>query len=107
MKTVFHRAGLISLAFAIGFASLSYGGIRAKSEAATMSPGPRKPNIIYIMVDDMGYGDLGVYGQTKIRTPRLDQMANEGMRFTQFYSGSTIWAPTRSTLMTGLHTGHT
>ncbi|NQT24584.1 arylsulfatase [candidate division KSB1 bacterium] len=68
---------------------------------------PKKPNIIYILADDLGYGDLGCYGQTKIRTPHLDQMAAEGMRFTNHYSGSTVCAPSRCCLMTGLHTGHT
>jgi len=65
------------------------------------------PNIIWIMADDLGYGDLGSYGQEQIRTPRLDQMAAEGLRFTQFYSGQTVCAPARSALMTGQHTGHT
>jgi arylsulfatase A-like enzyme len=66
----------------------------------------RKPNIIFIMADDSGYGDLGCYGQSKIKTPNLDRMAAEGMRFTQHYSGSTVCAPSRCALMTGLHTGH-
>jgi len=65
------------------------------------------PNIIYIMADDLGYGDLGCYGQKLIKTPHIDRMAAEGLRFTDFYSGSTVCAPTRSCLMTGLHTGHT
>lgn len=66
-----------------------------------------RPNIIFIMVDDLGYGDLGSYGQGIIKTPYLDQMAREGMRFTQCYAGSPVCAPSRSCLMTGLHTGHT
>jgi len=66
-----------------------------------------KPNIIYILADDLGYGDLGAYGQTKIETPNLDQMAKEGILFTQHYSGSTVCAPSRSVLLTGQHTGHT
>lgn len=65
------------------------------------------PNIVLIMADDLGYGDLGSYGQTDIQTPHLDQMAREGMRFTQFYAGSTVCAPSRSVLMTGQHAGHT
>ena len=65
------------------------------------------PNIVFIMADDLGYGEIGAYGQTKIRTPRLDQMAAEGMRFTQHYSGSPVCAPSRAVLLTGLHTGHT
>ncbi|HVF26677.1 MAG TPA: arylsulfatase, partial [Pyrinomonadaceae bacterium] len=66
----------------------------------------RKPNIIFILADDLGYGDLGSYGQKKIKTPHLDRMAAGGIRFTQFYSGSTVCAPSRAALMTGLHTGH-
>ena len=66
-----------------------------------------KPNIIYIMCDDMGYGDLACYGQKYINTPCIDQMAEEGMRFTQAYSGSPVSAPSRASFMTGQHTGHT
>jgi arylsulfatase A-like enzyme len=66
-----------------------------------------RPNLVWIMADDMGYGDLGCYGQSVITTPCLDRMAREGMRFTQFYSGATVCAPSRSVLMTGLHHGHT
>ena len=65
-----------------------------------------KPNIIYILADDLGYGDLGCYGQTEIKTPNLDKMAAEGIRFTQHYAGNTVCAPSRCVLMTGLHTGH-
>jgi arylsulfatase A-like enzyme len=65
-----------------------------------------RPNIIFILADDLGYGDLGCYGQTKIRTPNLDRMAAEGLRFTRFYAGSTVCAPSRCALMTGRHTGH-
>jgi uncharacterized sulfatase len=65
------------------------------------------PNIVFILADDLGYGDLGCYGQKLIRTPRLDQMAAEGLRFTDFYAGNTVCAPSRSVLMTGQHTGHT
>ena len=65
-----------------------------------------KPNVIFILADDLGYGDLGCFGQTKIKTPNLDRMAAEGMRFTQAYAGTTVCAPSRCALMTGLHTGH-
>lgn len=64
-------------------------------------------NVIYILADDLGYGDLGCYGQQLIRTPHIDRMAAEGMRFTQHYAGCTVSAPSRASLMTGLHTGHT
>lgn len=66
-----------------------------------------KPNIIYIMCDDMGWGDLGCYGQQYIRTPNIDRLAAEGMRFTSAYAGSPVSAPSRASLMTGQHTGHT
>ncbi len=66
----------------------------------------QKPNIILIMADDLGYGDVGAYGQSKIRTPQLDKMAANGMRFTQHYAGSTVCMPSRAVLMTGFHTGH-
>ncbi|MEN8116794.1 MAG: arylsulfatase [Bacteroidota bacterium] len=66
-----------------------------------------KPNIVYILADDLGYGDLSCYGQTHFQTPNLDKMATEGMLFTQHYAGTTVCAPSRSSLMTGQHTGHT
>jgi arylsulfatase A-like enzyme len=68
---------------------------------------PRKPRIVLLLADDLGYGHLGCYGQKHIRTPRLDRMASEGMRFTQCYAGCTVCAPSRSVLMTGYHMGHT
>lgn len=77
------------------------------AQGVSSHPPKLSPNIIFIMADDLGYGDLGSYGQQKIHTPRLDQMAREGMRFTSFYAGSTVCAPSRSVLMTGQHTGHT
>ena len=69
--------------------------------------GTFKPNIIYIMCDDLGYGDLGCYGQPFINTPHIDKMAREGMLFTQAYAGAPVSAPSRACLMTGQHTGHT
>ena len=65
------------------------------------------PNVIFILADDLGYGDLSCYGQTKFKTPNIDQLAANGIRFTSHYAGCTVCAPSRSTLMTGLHTGHT
>ena len=76
-------------------------------QSAGMLAASSKPNIIFIMADDLGYGELGSYGQQKIKTPNLDRMAREGLRFTRMYAGSTVCAPSRSVLMTGLHTGHT
>lgn len=67
----------------------------------------QKPNVIFILADDMGYGDLGAYGQKLIKTPNIDLLAQNGMLFTQFYAGTSVCAPSRSSLMTGQHTGHT
>jgi arylsulfatase A-like enzyme len=75
-------------------------------QAATAQQQTR-PNVIFILADDLGYGDLGCYGQQKIETPNIDRLAKEGLRFTQFYAGSTVCAPSRSAFMTGQHTGHT
>lgn len=76
------------------------------SPLLTATSVPERPNIIYILADDLGYGDLSCYGQQHFTTPHLDKMAQEGIRFTNHYSGSTVSAPTRACLMTGLHTGH-
>ncbi|MCX6320854.1 MAG: arylsulfatase [Bacteroidia bacterium] len=76
----------------------------------SLTPDSRKeplPNIVYILADDLGYGDLSCYGQQKFSTPNIDRLAREGMLFTQHYTGCTVSAPSRSCLMTGLHTGHT
>ncbi|WP_343701727.1 arylsulfatase [Chitinophaga sp.] len=67
----------------------------------------QKPNIVFILADDLGYGDIGPYGQQKIKTPNLDRLAKQGMCFTSFYSGTSVCAPSRASLLTGLHTGHT
>jgi arylsulfatase A len=69
------------------------------------APAASKPNIIFILADDLGYGDIGSFGQKKIRTPNLDRLAAEGMRFTQHYSGNAVCAPSRCVLMTGKHPG--
>src|SRR5215210_2082251 len=74
--------------------------------AAAGAPAAERPNIVFILADDLGFGDLGCYGQTKIRTPNLDRMAAEGMRFTQHYAGSSVCAPSRCALLTGKHMGH-
>lgn len=88
------------------FCSLSLGssvmGINARE-----IPNKKTPNVIYIMADDLGIGDLGCYGQHVIKTPAIDKLANHGVRFTQHYSGCTVSAPSRCSLMTGKHTGHT
>ena len=95
-----------------GASVLATGSAAAGAARAAEAPGKPldrardKPNIIYILADDLGYGDLGCYGQKRIKTPVLDRMAAEGMKFTDSYSGSTVCAPSRCVLMTGLHTGH-
>src|SRR5438093_6182624 len=93
----------ICLALSVGFltgqaASPQLESLRTKRQGG--------PNIIFMLADDLGYGDLGCYGQTRIKTPNIDRLAAEGMRFTQCYAGSTVCAPSRASLMTGLHTGH-
>ncbi len=92
--------------YRIGITLLILVGLATPEILAEPSAG-RRPNIIFVMADDMGYGDAGCYGQQHIQTPNIDRMAREGMRFTQCYAGSTVCAPSRSVLMTGLHTGHT
>ena len=72
----------------------------------TRRDAPRRPNIVLIHADDLGWGDVSAYGQQKYRTPNIDRLATEGTRFTSYYAGSTVCAPSRAALMTGLHTGH-
>lgn len=86
--------------------NLALGSALAAAAASALAATQARPNIIYIMCDDMGYGDLGCYGQPFISTPRIDGMAGEGMRFTQAYAGSPVSAPSRASLMTGQHSGH-
>jgi arylsulfatase A-like enzyme len=90
---------LILSGLVVGLSLVVAGGARAQTE-------PR-PNLVLILADDLGYGDLGSYGQRTVQTPRLDRLAAEGIRFSQFYAGSTVCAPSRSVLMTGQHMGHT
>lgn len=96
------RRNFIKMSGAASFFAAS-GSLFADNKKRTS----RKPNVIYIMADDLGYGDLGCYGQKLIKTPNVDRMADEGMKFTQHYSGSALCAPSRCSLMTGKHTGHT
>ena len=88
---------------------LSFGGCLERTRTSGSDIKQTHPNIVFIMVDDLGFSDLGCYGGNKqgIKTPNIDRMAREGMRFTQAYSGCTVCAPARSTLMTGKHMGHT
>lgn len=86
---------------------LTAASVDALSGCTQQENRPKDLNVIYILADDLGYGDLGCYGQTKIHTPNIDRLAAEGMLFTQHYAGCTVSAPSRSALMTGQHTGHT
>jgi arylsulfatase A len=88
----------IPIALCTSYALISYAPTEIKEPL---------PNIVYILADDLGYGDLSCYGQKKFSTPNIDRIAAEGMLFTQHYTGCTVSAPSRSSLMTGLHTGHT
>ena len=81
--------------------------ISCNNQTKQKNENPTQPNIVYILADDLGYGDLSSYGQTHFKTPNIDKLAENGMKFTQHYSGSTVCAPSRSSLMTGKHTGHT
>ncbi len=84
----------------------SAGALLLGAAARPAAQRPAGPNILLIQADDLGYGDLQVYGQSRFDTPSLTRLAREGVRFTQYYAGSTVCAPSRATLMTGLHTGH-
>src|SRR5262252_226104 len=96
----------MKLRFIVLFAMALVGGAHVPLFAAT-GGATTPPNVIFILADDLGYGDLGCYGQKVIRTPNIDRMAAEGMRFTRFYAGATVCAPSRSVLMTGQHHGRT
>lgn len=84
-----------------------FASLAALLPAATQAVKPSQPNILFILADDLGYGDLGCYGNKIIQTPVIDKLASEGMRFTNSYAGASVSSPSRSCLMTGLHTGHT
>jgi arylsulfatase A-like enzyme len=81
--------------------------LSAAAGSLGLAPARRKPNFVFVLLDDLGYGDFGCYGQKHIETPNVDRLASEGMRFTDVYAGGAVCAPSRSCLMTGLHTGHT
>jgi arylsulfatase len=88
--------------YSLAFAASLFSGV-ANAFAATPHP---RPNIVFILCDDLGYGDVGCFGQTKIKTPNIDRLAAEGMRLTVHYSGHNVCAPSRCALMTGKHPGH-
>src|SRR5688572_26496356 len=89
------------------FFSLLIVSAGCQSPVEKQQTAPEKPNIIYIIADDLGYGDVGFNGQEKFSTPNIDKLAEKGLVFNNHYSGTTVCAPSRSALMTGLHTGHT
>jgi arylsulfatase A-like enzyme len=93
-----------SIAMMLALALVSRAAAAAAEPSSTLK---LPPNIVLIVADDLGYGDLGSYGQQRIRTPNLDRLAAQGTRFTQFYAGAPVCAPSRNSLMTGQHTGHT
>jgi arylsulfatase A-like enzyme len=97
---------LWSLVLSVALPVAASAAERRENPVAAKLRANKKTNIIFILADDLGYGEVGCYGQTKIKTPNLDRLAAEGTRFTQCYAGSTVCAPSRACLMTGLHTGH-
>ena len=99
---MFYRATFVIVISLLLFACQQNEAAEERAQARDRS----RPNIIYILVDDLGYGDIGAFGQTKIRTPQLDQLAREGMLLTEHYAGSTVCAPSRAALVTGKHTGN-
>jgi arylsulfatase A-like enzyme len=106
-RFVGNASNALQTAFAILLA-LSFSGCGAQpgpSEPVAATSAAR-PNIVFILADDLGYGDVGCFGQKQIKTPNIDRLASEGVRFTQFYAGCTVCTPSRCVLMTGLHTGH-
>ena len=107
-KHNFHQIGLIRLLGNL-YAVFSLVVLSScnNQKKANETIGIQKPNIIYILADDLGYGDLSLTGQEKFSTPNIDKLSKDGMFFTQHYSGSTVCAPSRSSLLTGQHTGHT
>jgi arylsulfatase A-like enzyme len=98
---IYSFLGIIQVSFL-----LFLSGCAASGKNSGINNAGSSPNMIFILADDLGYGDLGSYGQQKILTPHLDRMAAGGIRFTSFYAGSTVCAPSRASLMTGRHTGH-
>lgn len=102
MRNNLYNGVILSVIFCLGLLTSCYAAGNNTKKKNTSS----KPNIIYILADDLGYGDLGFTGQKQFDTPNIDKLASQGMRFSEHYCGSAVCAPSRATLMTGLHTGH-
>lgn len=104
------RAFMKNIAFVAGGAvlggSISQAAVKLSNNSMNVGFGKQRPNVVFIMADDLGYNHLGCYGQEKIKTPNIDKLASQGVRFTQAYAGCTVCGPSRSALLTGLHTGH-
>lgn len=100
------RIAWLVMAMTVALGPASTDAQQASRFPTNLPAAPKTPNIVLIVADDLGYGDLGCYGQTKVKTPHLDALAATGTRFTSFYAGSTVCAPSRCALMTGKHTGH-
>ena len=92
--------------FTLKAGALLLASVNASSLMAQTKPQENRPNVVFILADDLGIGDLQCYGQDRIKTPAISRLAAEGMKFTQHYSGSTVSAPSRCVLLTGKHTGH-
>jgi uncharacterized sulfatase len=104
-KTFFRKVFVVRIGLILPLMLLLFGG--PDDAIAAAGKGNERPNLIYIMADDLGYGDLGCFGQARIKTPQLDQLAREGMKLTSYYAGNTVCRPSRLSLWTGLHAGHT
>ncbi|MEO7597903.1 MAG: arylsulfatase [Opitutus sp.] len=100
---------IVRLLISVGLVVLAGGAAKGAERMVPSNPATSTtlPNIVLILADDLGYGDLGCYGQQRIKTPHLDAMAKQGVRFTQFYAGAPVCSPSRNVLLTGQHTGHT
>ncbi|QDV22532.1 arylsulfatase [Aureliella helgolandensis] len=102
-----NRGRIVAVGMAWGLLLLTTSLVNAQVVPSQTTDASATPNLIYIMVDDLGYGDLGCFGQTEIKTPNLDRMASEGMKLTSYYAGCTVCRPSRLSLWTGKHMGHT
>lgn len=105
MKTL--RLTLVAICFVLTCNSCKSDAKKTEhEEQPNITAQTKKPNIVFLLADDMGYGELGAYGQKAIKTPFLDDLASKGMKFTDFYAGTAVCSPSRAVLMTGMHTGH-